>query len=173
VRVGHAAMDGRHLLNLLVLLVVIVGHLLLVRGVIARLYRYAMPWSLWLAVWFVMLTVGVVVPWVLVQRVGLHGPRVLRGGSWMRAPVGWQVYAGACAVAFVVTNLRRYFPHRPRALVSSRGETVDVAGRIGARPAAAGPRRMLARLPGNELFHIEIAERELALPGLPAGFVCL
>src|SRR4051812_35945620 len=136
-------MDGHRLLNLLLLLVVIAGHLLLVRGVIARLYRYAMPWALWLVVWFVMLSVGVVVPWVLVQRVGLHGPRVLRGGSWTRAPAGWQLYAGLCVGAFVVTNLRRYLPHRPPALVSDRGETVDVAGRIGTRPAGPGVRRAL------------------------------
>jgi predicted MPP superfamily phosphohydrolase len=161
--------NAQHLVNLLAFLVVILGHLLLIRGVIARLYRYAMPWALWLGAWFVMVSVGVVVPWVLVQRVGLHGPRVLRGGSWTRAPVGWQLYALVSVAAFVVSNVRRYFPRRPRALISARGRTVDVAARIGTRPATQGVRRWLARTPGNELFHVEISERELALPGLPAA----
>jgi predicted MPP superfamily phosphohydrolase len=156
-------------LNLLLFVVVIAGHLLLVRGVIARLYRYAMPWALWLCVWVVMLSTAVAVPWVMVRHVGRHGPRVLRGGSWLNAPPAWQAYAALCLVAVVIALVRRLRPHRSPLVVSERTDTADVADHLGHRPASSGPRRWLAHVPGNQLYRVEIAEREVTIPGLPAA----
>ena len=155
------------LLNLLLLLAVVAGHLLLVRGVIARLYRYAIPWPLWLCAGFVLLSSAVIVPWLLVQHVALHGPRVLRGGSWLAAPLPWQAYAALCLAAVVVSTVHRLRPHRSPRLLAERGDTVDVAAHLGERPASPRIRRWLARVPGNQLYHVEVAERELHIPGLP------
>lgn len=38
----------------------------------------------------------------------------------------------------------------------------------GGPPGGAGPGAWLARFPGNELLRVEVAEQQLALPGLPA-----
>jgi predicted MPP superfamily phosphohydrolase len=153
--------------NLLVLLAVIVGHLLIVRGLIGRAYRVGMPWGLWLTVGGLLLAAGVGVPWALVVRVGRHGPKVLRGGHWPDAPAAWQLYAAACLAFLLLMTLARLRPRKAAALLGERGETVDVGARLPAPPAGRGVRAWIARAPGNELFHVELAVREIALPNLP------
>lgn len=74
-------------------------------------------------------------------------------------PVGLIVLPGV-----TVARLRRRCP----ALAHNHTETVDVAAHIGARPAGTGKHRLLALLPGNEIFHIDLTERALRLPRLPA-----
>src|SRR5688500_16979852 len=155
------------LLNLLLLLIIVAGHLLLVRDAIARLYRIAMPWVLWLGVWAVFLSSCVAIPWLLVRHVGLHGPRVLRGGNWFDAPLAWQGYALVCLGTVALPLVSRLFSRADPALLSNRSETVDVAARLDHPPAGTGVRAAIARIPGNELFCVEVAEREIALPNLP------
>jgi len=42
-------------LHVLLLFTVVAGHVLLVRALLARLYRLAMPWFVWMAVFAVLL----------------------------------------------------------------------------------------------------------------------
>jgi hypothetical protein len=156
-----------HAVNLLVLLAVVAGHLVIVRGLIGRAYRSGMPRAVWFTVGGVLGAAAVAVPWAMVVRVGRHGPHVLRGGRWRDAPAGWQLYAGACLAVLLLTWLARLRPRKVAALLAQRGETIDVGARLGTPPVGRGARAWLARLPGNELFHVELAEREIALPGLP------
>jgi predicted MPP superfamily phosphohydrolase len=156
-----------HAVNLLFFLAVVAGHLVIVRGLIGRAYRAGMPRALWFTVGGVLVAAAVAVPWAMVVRVGRHGPRVLRGGRWRDVPAGWQLYAGACLALLLVTWLARLRPRKVAALLAQRGEILDVAARLGTRPAGRGARAWVARLPGNELFHVELAEREIALSGLP------
>jgi predicted MPP superfamily phosphohydrolase len=60
--------------------------------------------------------------------------------------------------------------HRPAALARNDTRTVDVAQALGYRPAGRGKHAHLARLPGNELFRVDFAERVLALRRLPAAW---
>jgi predicted MPP superfamily phosphohydrolase len=47
---------------------------------------------------------------------------------------------------------------------------LDVAKHLGRRPAGEGRERLLTYLPGNEVFQVELVERTLCLPRLPAAW---
>jgi predicted MPP superfamily phosphohydrolase len=154
-------------LHLLFVVAVTAGHLLLVRGLLARLYRLAMPWPLWMAVFGVMLASCVVVPVVLAVHLIAHGRRLFNGGSLPDVSLAWLVYAATCLGALAVASLARVRAKTDAALVSERCETVDVAAALRDRPAGSGLRAWLANAPGNQLFHVEVAKREIALANLP------
>ena len=84
---------------------------------------------------------------------------------------GLGVYAVVCCLlgfvvlpAVTVARLRRRCP----ALAHNHTETVDVAARLGVQLVGSGKHRLLARLPGNQIFQVDLAERTLLLPQLPA-----
>jgi predicted MPP superfamily phosphohydrolase len=68
---------------------------------------------------------------------------------------------------FTAWNLLR---RPPAALADCRGETVDVERALGYRPEGEGKRRWLCRLPCNQVFQVEFAERTFRLPRLPAAW---
>jgi predicted MPP superfamily phosphohydrolase len=75
------------------------------------------------------------------------------------------------AVAYVVlpaVTLARMRRRPPAALASNHTEVVDVARELGHVPLGNGKHRLTARLPGNEVFQVELSERTLRLPRLPA-----
>jgi uncharacterized protein len=80
------------------------------------------------------------------------------------------IYAAGCcligAVFLPAITLARW--RRCPALVSNHTERVDVAARLGYRPIGNGKFRWLAHLPRNELFRLNVVERALLLPRLPA-----
>ena len=59
---------------------------------------------------------------------------------------------------------------QPAALRSNHTATVDVASRLGYKPIGRGKYRMLAHLPGNEVFRVDFAERTLVVPDLPTAW---
>lgn len=75
------------------------------------------------------------------------------------------------AVAYVVlpaVTLARLGRRPPAALASNHTEVVDVARELGHVPLGNGKHRLTALLPGNEVFQVELSERTLRLPRLPA-----
>lgn len=58
----------------------------------------------------------------------------------------------------------------PAALVAHQERTVDVAAELGYRPIGHGKHRLLARLPRNEIFRVDLTEKTLRLPSLPAAW---
>ncbi len=116
---------------------------------------------------------GVAGPLLLALALGpdLSAADALAWPAPARAVMG--VYLCLCwAVAFVVLpvlTVRRLL-HRPAALVSNHTRTVDVARQLGHRPVGRGKYERLARLPGNEIFRVDFAERTLRLPRLPAAW---
>ena len=82
-------------------------------------------------------------------------------------------YAAVCAftgVALPFLVLGQVLTHKPpSALVSNHSRTVDVAAELGYRPEGRGKYRLLTRLPGNEVLLVELAEKTLSLPRLPAA----
>ena len=80
------------------------------------------------------------------------------------------VYAAVCCVvglvvlpAVTVARLRRRCP----SLLANHTETVDVARHLGCKPCGGGKDRLLAHLPFNQAFQIDLTERTLSLPRLP------
>lgn len=156
--VHAAAVDVARLVNLVLLVLVIVGHLLIVREVVSRCFRLSMPWLLWVALCGVLVGAGVAVPWALVRHVGLR---------WAGAPAGWQAYGAACVAALAAVTALRLRPRKSPALLGESGPVVDIAARLAAPPAGRGVRSWVARAPGNGVFRVEFAERHVAVPGLP------
>jgi hypothetical protein len=112
-------------------------------------------------------------PFALIWFAGWSGPHLLRGGSWHPLTFGWRFLFGACSLSvlgIVAVALRRAWRKPPAVQISGRSELLDIAGRLGYRPIGHGPYELLARLPGNEVFRLEISEKEFRLPRLPAAW---
>jgi predicted MPP superfamily phosphohydrolase len=67
-------------------------------------------------------------------------------------------------------TLWRLCRRSPALLLSNHTKTVDIADSLGYRPIGRGKYRVLAHLPGNEVFQVDFAERTLAVPDLPAAW---
>jgi predicted MPP superfamily phosphohydrolase len=82
------------------------------------------------------------------------------------------LYLGACLVAGLVwlpyVTARRLLRAEPVEL--ARSEVVDVARALGRKPIGDGHGRKLARLPRNEIFHVEYRELTLRPPRLPRAW---
>jgi predicted MPP superfamily phosphohydrolase len=66
--------------------------------------------------------------------------------------------------------LKGYLRKVPTHVQSNHTESLDVAAKLGYRPIGTGKHRLIARLPRNEIFHIDFTERTLALPALPRAW---
>ena len=73
-------------------------------------------------------------------------------------------------VVFPALTLWRRLHARPAVLRSNHTQTFDVAARLGYRPAGRGTWRWMTRLPGNEAFQVDLAERTLCLPQMPLAW---
>ncbi len=82
------------------------------------------------------------------------------------------LYVALCAalglVALPLNTLLRLKRRDPTLEKQSR--VLDVAKHLGYLPAGRGKHRLLTRLPGNEVFQVELVERTLALPRLPTAW---
>ncbi|MCA8997424.1 MAG: metallophosphoesterase [Planctomycetaceae bacterium] len=109
-------------------------------------------------------------PIILVWRVGLTGPNLLRGGSWANvSPVWWGVFA-ACAAGFVWliwVCLRSLLRHPPEYQRSYDSIVYDIGKELGHRPVGRGPYHLLTKVPFNEQTLLEFSRKTLALPRLP------
>jgi predicted MPP superfamily phosphohydrolase len=82
------------------------------------------------------------------------------------------VYVLVCAAVGLVAlplDVARRLLRRPP-VAEEQSEVIDVARELGYRPLGTGPHRVLARLPGNEVFSVEMVERTLRLPRLPPAW---
>jgi predicted MPP superfamily phosphohydrolase len=113
---------------------------------------------------------GIVLFWLFF---GFDVPAALRVAP--SAPLSWLLsgYLLACLTAgFVLLPfvlVRDSLRRPPAALASDDSRIIDVAAELGYQPIGNGHARYLARLPGNEVFQVELAERTFHLPRLPAA----
>jgi predicted MPP superfamily phosphohydrolase len=121
----------------------------------------------------------------------LHGVLVVVGiaafgraylaDTWLRMEYSPDDYVGAGAELYqlaciligllllpVITGRRLL--RSPNVLLSNHTVTIDLAAKRGYKPAGRGKYRLLARLPGNEVFRIDKIERTVCLPRLPAAW---
>lgn len=157
-------------LNLLIFLLLTAGHTELVVAALNRIYGLRVPG------WVLQVTrrlhdVAILLfPIVLIWGVGLRGPRLLAGGSWSDLPTAWMVYFGLCLAGFagLCASAARWWLWRPAECQrSNHSQIVDLAERLGSPLIGKGPLRLMARLPGNGIFKVEVAEKTFVLPGLP------
>ena len=160
--------------------VLLLGHVILCVAIVNRLHSTGFdfravkvlefPVGLWLclapAAWWKWVGVAPLALLTDLARDGVSGNLQLLAAGRML----WASYAGVCGlVALLAVGdwARRRCRRPPAALRSSEGRLLDVQQELG-RPLA-GDRigQWCARLPGNQLFHLEVTRKSLAVPGLP------
>ncbi|HJT77027.1 MAG TPA: metallophosphoesterase [Gemmataceae bacterium] len=101
----------------------------------------------------------------------LSAPALASAGAWV---VLLAAYLAVCLFTGLVllpaVTAYRLLRRPPAALESNHSQVLDVAKELGHRPAGHGKYRPLTALPGNEVFQVELAERTLRVPGLPAAW---
>jgi uncharacterized protein len=92
------------------------------------------------------------------------------GDFWGKAAASYVMFCWLLAFGMVpAITLARWW-RRPAALAHNYTRTIDVAAQLGYKPFGRGKYRLLARLPGNDIFRVDFAERTLRLPRLPAAW---
>jgi uncharacterized protein len=156
----------------LVLPVALVGHAVFWVGLINRLHalgisrRTVKKWS---AVCYTLL-IGI--PFVFAGWL-LAGGELLAGSApWGIGKSAAHGYLFICLLA-AAAHLPAWFGRRlrrvPTAVVRHETRSVDVAARLERWPIVGLKARVLSRVPGNQLFHLDVDEEEIELPRLPAG----
>ena len=114
-----------------------------------------------------------VFPVMLVWFVGLRGPRLLLDGSWHDVPVRWWIVFGAClfgAAVLAFSSIRWLASRAPQALISNHSAIVDVVERLGKPPISEVWTSPVINWPGNQVFQLEVNEKRIAHPRLPAAW---
>jgi predicted MPP superfamily phosphohydrolase len=87
--------------------------------------------------------------------------------------IALSLYTVVCWLAllgFLGLTAWRLVRPKPAALESNHTRTVDVAKVLGYKPAGSGRRGLMARLPFNEVFQVDLTEKTLRLKRLPAAW---
>lgn len=91
--------------------------------------------------------------------------------TWLAVPLGYVVLCWFTAfVLLPVVTVRRALRRLPAVLAEERSRVVNVAKELGRRPVGSGSQRLWSYIPGNELYQLELVERTLRLPRLPAAW---
>lgn len=157
------------MLNALILLLLAIGQFELLVALVNRLHalRIRGPALRWVRDVHEVLIVAL--PLVLAWLLAVGGAQLTFGDGWTKLPWFWAAYLGLCglgSVGFFVSAMRSARRRVPAAQVSNDSRSVDLAQRLGYRPLARGPYRMLARLPRNEIFRVEVSDKTYRLPRL-------
>jgi uncharacterized protein len=115
----------------------------------------------------------VALPLGLAWLLATQGASLLDSGGWSQLPLAWMIYLAICAagtVGFFVSVARHLLRRRPKSVIERHSMVVDLAARLGYRPLGRGPYRLLAKLPINEIFRVEVCDKSVSLPRLPVAF---
>jgi len=110
-------------------------------------------------------------PVILLFVIGFRGHRLMFEGHWAELSVAWKLYLGICAMGVVglcFSMVRYLLKREPAQLVAKGSQTVDIESRLGIRPVGEGPFQFLTKIPGNELFQLDLSEKIFRLQNLPA-----
>ena len=155
-----------------VLLVALVGHAIFWVGSVNRIHGLGLPRKL-------VVGLGAACHALLVAVPLLFAWWLISGGQVIPSPLSLasivepaRAYLLVC-LAVVAAHLPAWIRQRraarpPAAVVRHRIRSVDVAARLGHWPAVGAKGRLLAHVPGNQLFHLDIDEEEVELKRLSA-----
>jgi len=150
----------------------LVGHFAFWFAVINRLHATALPYrflKLCDAAWYVIvLGLPAALGWSWWQAVRAAVPWPGPGQIWPLA-----TYLGLCGPATLVVTARwgwRTFVERTTPLlIANHTQRVNIRERLGRQPAATLLTRLLATIPGNQIFDLHIHDKQLRLPRLPSA----
>jgi predicted MPP superfamily phosphohydrolase len=77
---------------------------------------------------------------------------------------------GYAGVVLPIVTLRRWRRRPPAALVEQRSQVLDTVKQLGFLPIGLGREGFLTRLPGNQVFQVELNELTLELPRVPPAW---
>jgi predicted MPP superfamily phosphohydrolase len=110
-------------------------------------------------------------PVLLAWLVGWHGSKIFAEGSWRQLSPIWQAYLCLCGlgtVGMVYSAVRYAWRGLPKAQISNHTHVRRVSDDLGYKPLGKGPYRLMARVPFNQIFEVEVSEKVYCLPRLPA-----
>ncbi len=114
-----------------------------------------------------------IVPCVTLLTPGLFFPGLMRGGSWHDLHPAWWIAFGISSVATLIfwgSVIRRHLRRTPPQQLQIRVQHRDIAAELGAPPLGDGPYGWMSELPGNEIFRLQVTEREVVIPRLPPAW---
>jgi predicted MPP superfamily phosphohydrolase len=156
--------------GILLLLLACIGHSAIVIYCMNWWYGLPLPRRFIRAVHALMFLVIPMGVGLLLAQLGLDYDLVINHIRKPDLTAGLAWYVATCwmvaAMILPAITLARLL-HRPGVLLGNHSRSVDVAARLGYAPIGRGQHRNLARLPGNEIFKVEFAEKTLSLPQLP------
>jgi predicted MPP superfamily phosphohydrolase len=148
-----------------VIVLALVGHVLLMRASMGFGYTLGITRHGFHRLIAAHAAVGILVPALILRH-------AVRADLWASLWLPWQVYIAACVIAVPIgvcvvawRNRRRV----PKLLLSNHTSTHDAVVELGRVPAPATLAGRVARLPGNECFRLDVRQREIVLPRLPAA----
>ena len=142
-------------------------------AVINHLHGYRLPeWVIHLSHKVHYLSL-VVVPGATLLTPGWFSPGLLRGGHWSALHPNWTAAFALCAVSALIfwgRVIRYHFRRTPGQQLKVQTQQRDLAAELGVAPVGDGPYRWMTRLPGNEVFRLQITQREVVIPRLPVAW---
>jgi len=160
-------------LSTIMLLAAAVGHVALNVSIVN--VAYGQPWPRWAQrlvraahdLWLLLGTPWLA--WLLIRG----GP--LAGRPWLSLPEPLLVYLAVCLIAglFVLpaVTLARWLRRPPSELVANHSNVIDIAAALGHRPICpTGRHQLLARLPINEQYSLELTELTIQLNQVPQAW---
>lgn len=159
------------MLNVLLLLLLAAGQLELLVTLVNRLHAYRIHGPALRLVRDTHEIMIVLMPVLLAWLVGWHGSKILAEGSWRQLPLAWKIYLCVCGLGtagMFYSAVRYAWRGLPAAQLSNHTQVRNVSDVLGYKPIGQGPYRLLARVPFNQIFEVEVSEKVYEMPRLPS-----
>jgi hypothetical protein len=159
--------------SLCIVAAALVGHVALWTVVFNRLHATGLARGTIDVLEKVIALVVVAVPVAVVWQRAMAATAML---PWPPASLGDAMvlaYIGVCVIAVVRVSVawfaRRAASQGPTPLLANHTRTVDLAKGMTEPPVTGFKARVLSRVPGNQILQLDLNDKELVVPGLPAG----
>jgi uncharacterized protein len=159
------------LVEFILLFAALVGHLIFWVAVVNRLHSCAIPRWLISAFSGVLWSFIPAIPLVVYVLAGM--PNLAEAGDLVQQPkLLWYLIPCWFVAAYAFAERAYELIHRPErsaALLSCRTWIVDLHERMGKRPTRTLSGKLLARLPGNQVWQLRVQENAIHLPRMAPG----
>ncbi len=150
----------------------LVGHVALWTVVFNRLHATGLPRRAINLLEKAIAVVVVAVPAAIMWQRAVAGSAVLPWPPASLTDAAVVAYTAVCLIAAVRVSAawiaRRAAAQRPTPLLANHTRTVDLAAGMAEAPVAGWKARILARVPGNQILQLDVNDKEMVVPGLPA-----